>query len=46
METTVFNLMQYLQEMLDRETDRLWDEGILDQAKLDAIRTEDLHQKQ
>ena len=27
METTAFNLMQYLQEMLDREADRLWDEA-------------------
>ena len=38
-------LMRHFQEELDREADRLWDEGILDQAKLDAIRTEDLHQK-
>ncbi len=38
-------LYQYYQKELDREADRLWDEGILDQAKLDAIRTEDLHQK-
>ncbi len=27
METTAFNPMQYLQEMLDREADRLWDEA-------------------
>ena len=34
----------YLQKKLDKELDRLWNEGILDQKKLDEIRKEDLHQ--
>ncbi len=36
-------LTRYFQERLDREADRLWDEGILDQKRLDEIRKEDLH---
>ena len=39
-------LMRYFQEKLDQEADRLWDEGILDQQRLDEIRQEDLHQHQ
>lgn len=34
-----------LQEQLDVEIQRLWDEGILNQEALDAIRQEDLHAK-
>ena len=30
---------------LDAEADRLWDEGILNQEKLDEIRKMDLHAK-
>lgn len=33
----------YLQEIIDRESERLWDEGILNQERLDEIRKEDLH---
>ena len=36
-------LMRHFQEQLDAESDRLWDEGILNQEALDAIRQEDLH---
>ena len=38
-------LTMHFQELLDAESDCLWDEGILNQEKLDAIRTEDLHQR-
>ena len=38
-------LMRHFQEKLDKEADRLWDEGILDQQQLDKIRHEDLHKK-
>ena len=38
-------LMHHFQEKLDREADRLWDEGILDQQQLDRMRHEDLHKK-
>ena len=38
-------LMRYFQEKLDRESDRLWDEGVLNQEVLDEIRKEDLHKK-
>lgn len=37
-------LTRYFQEKLDKEADRLWDEGVLNQEKLDEIRREDLHQ--
>ena len=36
-------LMWYFQKKLDAEADRLWKEGILDQQKLDELRTADLH---
>ena len=36
-------LTHYFQEKLNREADRLWDEGLLDQKRLDELRTEDLH---
>lgn len=36
-------LTQCFQEKLDEESDRLWDAGILNQAKLDKIRRTDLH---
>ena len=38
-------LMRHFQEKLDQESDRLWDEGILDQEQLDKLRHEDLHKK-
>ncbi len=36
-------LTRHFQSQLDAEADRLWDEGILNQEKLDEIRQEDLH---
>ncbi len=36
-------LTKHFQERLDAETDRLWDEGILDQKRLDEINKMDLH---
>ena len=36
-------LTQYFQQKLDAESDRLWDEGVLNQEKLDEIRRNDLH---
>ena len=38
-------LTQHFQSRLDAEADKLWDEGILNQEKLDALRHEDLHAK-
>ena len=38
-------LMRHFQEKLDKEADRLWDEGILDQQQLDKIRHEDVQKK-
>ena len=38
-------LTRHFQAKLDQEADRLWTEGILDQKRLDEIRTEDLHRK-
>ncbi len=38
-------LMRHFQELLDAESDRLWDEGVLNQEALDTIRQEDLHAK-
>ena len=38
-------LTRHFQAQLDAEADRLWDEGILNQEKLDVIRQEDLHAK-
>ena len=37
-------LGNYLQSKLDDELDKLWDNGTLNQEKLDQIRKEDLHQ--
>ena len=36
-------LMRHFQDCLDAESDRLWDDGILDQEMLDHLRHEDLH---
>lgn len=36
-------LMRHFQRLLDEESDHLWDEGILDQQRLDELRTADLH---
>lgn len=38
-------LTRHFQNRLNAEADRLWDEGILDQDKLDEIRKMDLHSK-
>ncbi|MBR0077760.1 MAG: hypothetical protein IJP72_05105 [Bacteroidales bacterium] len=38
-------LMRYFQDRLDAESDRLWDEGILNQERLDQLRNKDLHAK-
>lgn len=38
-------LTRHFQAKLDAEADCLWDEGILNQERLDAIRQEDLHAK-
>ena len=38
-------LTRDFQSRLDAEADRLWNEGILDQEKLDEIRKMDLHAK-
>lgn len=37
-------LGRFLQKKLDMELDKLWDDGTLNQEKLDQIRKEDLHQ--
>lgn len=36
-------LTRYFQKQLDEESDRLWEEGVLNQERLDAIKHEDLH---
>ena len=36
-------LMRYFQGRLDAESDRLWDEGVLDQERLEELRHKDLH---
>ena len=38
-------LTKHFQQLLDQEADRLWDEGILNQQKLDEIRHEDLRRQ-
>ena len=38
-------LTKYFQNRLDAKSDKLWDNGILDQKRLDEIRYEDLHKK-
>lgn len=38
-------LMRYFQGRLDAESDRLWDEGILDQERLEELRHKDFHVK-
>ena len=39
-------LMRYFQNRLDEESDRLWDEGVLNQERLDQLRYKDLHAKE
>ena len=39
-------LTHYFQQKLDEESDRLWEEGVLNQEKLDQLRHADLHAKQ
>ena len=36
-------LMRYFQGRLDAESDRLWDEGVLDQERLEELRHKNLH---
>lgn len=36
-------LTEYFQSQLDKESDKLWDSGILDQARLDELRHKNLH---
>ena len=36
-------LMRYFQQKLDEESDRIWEEGVLNQEKLDEIRHLDPH---
>lgn len=38
-------LKTYLLHKIDEETTRLWDEGILNQERLDELRHEDLRKK-
>jgi hypothetical protein len=38
-------LTKHFQQQLDAEADKLWDEGVLNQERLDALRYEDLHKK-
>ena len=38
-------LMRHFQRKLGMESDRLWDAGVLDQDRLDAIRGGNLHAK-
>ncbi len=38
-------LTRHFQDRLDAESDRLWDEGILNQEKLDELRQMDFHSK-
>lgn len=38
-------LTQHFQARLDAEADKLWDEGVLNQERLDTLRYEDLHSK-
>ena len=38
-------LTKHFQSRFDAEADRLWDEGILNQEKLDELRHKDLHAK-
>ena len=38
-------LTRHFQKQLDAESDRLWNEGILSQEKLNAMRHEDFHAK-
>ncbi len=38
-------LTRHFQAKLDQEADRLWNEGILNQQRLDELRKEDLHLK-
>ncbi len=38
-------LMRYFQGRLDAESDRLWDEGVLDQERLEELRHKNLHAK-
>ena len=44
MEATVFNpAYVYFAQKMDAHLDKLWDEGVLDQKRLDEINEMDLH---
>ena len=34
---------KYLQEKIEKESDKLWDNGILNKETIEQLRTEDLH---
>lgn len=38
-------LTEHFQSLLDEESDKLWNNGILDQKRLDELRHADLHKK-
>lgn len=38
-------LTQHFQDLLDKEADRLWEEGILDNKRLNELRHADFHAK-
>lgn len=39
-------LTRHFQQQLDAESNRLWDTGVLDEDRLNALRHQDLHRKQ
>ena len=39
-------LTRHFKAKLDKEIDRLWDEGVLNQERLDLLRHKDLHAKE
>ena len=36
-------LTKYYSQKVEKDFDKLWDDGVLDQKKLDELRTQDLH---
>ena len=36
-------LTKYYAQKVEKDFDKLWDDGVLDQKKLDELRTQDLH---
>lgn len=39
-------LTRHFQQQLDAESNRLWDTGVLDEDRLNALRHQDLHKKE